>query len=346
MTYRPPSFTGKGFGIARSAWNGLPLQSGLYDSRDLRRRVRELAGGVDLVMVQLARLAALGDELVAMDARIPLVVDLIDSLSLNVTRRALLDRRWLGLFLATEARRLAKTERRLIEIAGRTVLVSPRDREWLLRRGKLDAAEAEKLAVVPLAVEAAPEEGRDRRGSEASRPVLALTGNLGYFVNADAVLWWLDEVWPELSRRRPDLRLVVAGARPPRRVRQAVAASGAELIASPPDLRAVLADATVALAPLRGGSGVPVKVLEAWAVGVPVVASPWAAAGTGGKAGEELLVAETPEEWIGSVLSLVDDPQRRRKLSEAGRRRLALDHSTQRVEAAWRAVIGAVSSEI
>lgn len=350
VTYRPPGLVRRGLGIARAAWSGLPFQSGWYDSRDLRRRVRGLLGGVDLVIVQLARLAFLGGELAKVRDRVSIVVDLVDSLSLNLTRRAVLDRRWFLPLFSSEIRRLERAERRLFESAQGTVLVSPRDRDWLLRRWKLESDQARRLAVVPLEVESEDPDLRSQTGAGApagkgdpQRPVLALTGNLGYFVNSDALLWWLADVWPALSRERPELRLMVAGARPPRRLRQAVADSGAELIDSPPDLRTILASATVALAPLRAGSGVPVKVLEAWAVGVPVVASHWAAAGTGARAGEELLIADSPEEWISSILSLVDDPERRRDLSEAGRRRLVLDHSATRVREAWRTVVEAAS---
>lgn len=341
VPYRRPGPVAKALGVVRAAVSGRPLQSGLYDSPDLRRSLRRHRAGADLCLLQLTRLVTTLRELEG----VPLVVDLIDSLALNISRRAAFDRPWLRPLLRFEAGRLETAERRLFERARRLVLVSERDRRWLRERWSLHGSETERLAVVPLAVSSGADlEGEDGevrpRGSGA--PVLAVTGNLGYWVNTDAVLWWLDEVWPALSTRRSELRLVVAGARPPARLARAVAAAGGELIASPPDLGAVLAEATVALAPMRGGSGVPVKILEAWSLGIPVVASPWAAQGADGRPGEDLLVAETRDEWLDAILTLLDDADRRRRLGAVGRRRLAAEHSLRRVDEAWRSVIAAV----
>jgi len=163
-------------------------------------------------------------------------------------------------------------------------------------------------------------------------PVLAMTGNLGYFVNADAVTWWLRDVWPQLRRVRPDVRLIVAGDRPSPALRRRIEKAGAELVESPRDLRAILAQATLSLAPMRCGSGVPIKVLEAWAVGVPVLASFWAGAGTSGRPGEDFIrVGERPAEWVAAVTDLLDNPSARRWLIENGRRCLATDYSGEAV---------------
>ena len=161
------------------------------------------------------------------------------------------------------------------------------------------------------------------REEEDTAPTVALTGNLGYFPNRDALCFLLDEVWPQLRRAAPQTRLLVAGDRPPRAAARRVAAAGGTLVARPPDLRALLATATVAVAPLRCGSGVPLKVLDAWAAGVPVVASPFAAAGAAAEPERDLLVADSPREWTVQLGRLLADPPLRRRLAEAGRARLA-----------------------
>ncbi|HEX9670642.1 MAG TPA: glycosyltransferase, partial [Thermoanaerobaculia bacterium] len=280
-------------GLGRAALARLPLQSGLFHQPDLGRKLRALAPRHDLAVLQLVRLAGHLEDC----GTTPILVDLIDSLSLNFARRAAVDRPWLRPPLRLEARRLAAAERRLIERSAGALVVCERDRRALAEG--LPPEQAGKLAVVPIAVEgpgpAAPAPPAPPTAEE--RPLLALTGNLGYFVNADAVVWWLGDFWPALRARRPEVRVVVAGDRPGRAVRRAVAraGSGVELVPSPPDLGALLRQATLALAPLRCGSGMPIKVLEAWSAGVPVVASPWAAAGTTGQPGEDFRLAERPE---------------------------------------------------
>lgn len=317
-------------GMARAMVKVLPLQTGPFFHPDLGRRLRELAPRHDLGILQLVRLASHVDDF----GDTPIVVDLIDSLSLNFSLRADVDRPWLAPVLKVEARLLAIAERRLAERAERMLVVCERDRQALANRLPPDLAA--KVAVVRLSVRERrydpplEEEKLWREGDVG--PVLAMTGNLGYFVNRDAVTWWLRDVWPQLRRVRPDVRLVVAGDRPAPALRGTIEKAGARLIESPRDMRSVLSQATLAIAPMRCGSGVPIKVLEAWAVGVPVLASSWAVAGTSGRQGEDfMLVGQHPVEWVSAVTDLLDNPSARRWLVENGRRRLAADYSRETV---------------
>jgi hypothetical protein len=321
-------------GLLRAAAWGEPLQTGLFASRDLRRKLAAEAAESSLVVVQLVRAAEAFRILRGVrggDAR-PVLVDFIDCLSLAFDRRAAVEHAWRRPALRHEARRLARAEAAALSSVAGGAVVCGRDREALIERAGGAAALAAKLAVLPLAIPSGPPPD-PRRAAE--RPVIALTGNLGYFVNRDAVRWFLERVWPMLRGARPDLRLLVAGARATG-LAGALRSAGAEVLADPADLRAVLGAATVALAPLRCGAGVPVKVLEAWAVGTPVVASAWAAAGAEGVPERELLVADEPAEWLRQIERLLDDPALRMRLATAGRARLERWHSPQSAAAAIR----------
>jgi glycosyltransferase involved in cell wall biosynthesis len=325
-------------GMARAVAKRLPLQSGLFYQPDLGRRLRELAPRHDLGILQLVRLASHAEDF----GEIPVIVDLIDSLALNFSKRAEVDRPWLAPLFKVEARLLARAEHRLAERAERLLVVCERDRQALIDRLPPDLGA--KVAVVRLVVDK-PEVGPPSDPEKG--PVLAITGNLGYFVNADAVTWWLRDVWPQLRRVRPDVRLVIAGDRPSQALRQAVEKAGARLVESPRDLRSILAQATVSLAPMRCGSGVPVKILEGWAAGVPMVASSWAAAGTSGRPGEDFLIAgPEPAAWIAAITDLLDNPSSRHRLIENGHRRLAADYSRETVRRQWLEVIQAMESTI
>lgn len=333
--YRRAPGLRRGVAVARALVTGGPLQNGLFDHPDLAARLRKLAPRADLVILQLVRMASYLDEL----GETPVAVDLIDSLSLNMERRALYDAPWLGPALRLEARRLAKAERRLLAAARGGLVVCERDRRSLLGEPPSSLV-AERLAVLPLAFPL-------RAGEEPVVPlpgeptadggdVLVMTGNLGYFPAVEGFGWWLRRVWPELHRRRPQLRVVLAGARPAASLRRLARAPGVELLDSPPDLATVLAGARVALAPLRCGSGQPLKILEAWQAGVPVVASPWAAAGTAARDGEDLVVAGEPAEWVAAVERLLDEPALARCLVLSARRRLAADYGRDTVGAGLR----------
>jgi glycosyltransferase involved in cell wall biosynthesis len=223
---------------------------------------------------------------------------------------------------------VARCEQRLLDRANQGLVVCDRDRLELERR--LPPALGERLKTVPIAVsgyavgsaESAAVDARDGN-------TLVFSGNFGYFVNRDALRWFLNRVWPGLRRERPGLRLVCAGSRAPQALRRELRRAGAELLDDPPELRAVLASATIALAPLQCGSGVPIKVLEAWSAGTPVVASRWGAAGVDGDGALE--IADTPAEWIEVLGRLLDSPERRATLVTAARRRLSRRYSPEAV---------------
>lgn len=317
-------------GMARAIVKQLPLQTGLFYQPDLGRKLRELAPQHDLGILQLVRLAIHVEDL----GDTPFMVDLIDSLSLNFSLRAAVDRWWLAPLLKVEARLLATAESRLAEQSVRMLVVCERDRQALANRLPPDLAA--KVSVVRLSVRERtvdPPLDREKLWREGDKgPVLVITGNLGYFVNADAATWWLRGVWPQIRSFRPDIRLVIAGDRSSPALRREIEKAGARLIESPRDLRSVIAQATLSIAPMRCGSGVPIKVLEAWAVGVPVLASSWAVAGTSGRQGEDfILVGQHPVEWVTAVTDLLGNPSARRWLVENGRRRLAADYSRETV---------------
>ena len=342
---------------------GQPLQAAPFRSRRLVKAVQrrlEGLGGEDVVVVQLARQLGLLETIVRTLAVRPavdrprVVVDLIDTLSLNFEQRARLDAFWLRWLWRLEAVRLRRAEEEVVTLADAVALVCQRDLDELVRF----APEAhDKAMVVPLPVELLNEDRSGRAFEAPLTPVkagvgaefVALTGNLGYFVNHLAAIWFVQAVWPLIKSRRPTARLVVAGARPRTRLRELVQRvrdvdGGVTLLADPPDLRAVLREATVAVAPLFGGAGVPVKVLEGWAEGVPMVVSSWAAEGVAlpgesSETPEGLGLARTTDralvrmhadadqgDWAQAVVALLRDAPQRRAMRREGRRRIEREH--------------------
>ncbi len=295
-------------GVTAALFAGRSLESGLVTSEDLRRRLRELAPRFDRVLLQLVRLAGVRDAL----ADIPWVLDLVDSLSLNLARRAELDRFWMRPLLLFEARRLAADEQRMIAASSAALLVSERDRRHLAAtlpaapRGAAAGGSARPHAGVPSRGVCVGQGGP--AGPAAGDAELAITGNLGYFPTTRGVAWFLDEVWPEVARKYPRARLLVAGARPPRSLVRRVRAVGGRLVADPDDLPALLAAADLALAPLLAGSGTPIKLLEALAAGIPAVATPAAAEGLDPALARCVAIPDGAAGWVTTLHGLIANP--------------------------------------
>jgi glycosyltransferase involved in cell wall biosynthesis len=302
-------------GLWRCLVGGHPWQAGLFYQPDLKQALRRLAAENDLVILQLARLALHVDDA----GETPLALDFIDSLALNMATRARLEPFYRRFVFREEARRLRRWEAKLLRRSVLGWVVSERDRQAL--EGWISPRDRPRLTVLPLgqggAAGAPPAPGGASRGAP---PQIALTGNLGYFPMVEGSRWWLREVWPRLRRAFPDLSVVVAGARPSRSLRRACrqAGPGVRLVDSPPDLLEILSASTLAVAPMRCGSGRPTKVLEAWACGVPVVAHRQAAAGLAPGYEEAVGIAETPEEWEAVLSRLLRSPEARQQLGQAG----------------------------
>lgn len=305
-----------------------PVQAALFDLPAFRRHAAEIVAesSPDAVIVQLSRLAQVLPSL----SGVPVILDLIDSLALNMENRAahssLLAPLW-----RLEAKRLLAWERAAIEQAEAATVVAERDRAFL---------GGEKLRVLPFGIEIPPELPPRAAAPEYE---LVLTGNLGYFPSVDGVTFFLREVWPRLCAAQPEVKLLLAGARPPHALKKLAAATpGVDLVADPPDLREQLRRGAIAIAPLRAGSGTPIKILEAMAAGLPVVASPSALAGLDSFPTAAARSAADPAAFADGILALLADPA-----AAEAQRRLAYDwvkarHDRRAVAAGLEAMIGSL----
>jgi glycosyltransferase involved in cell wall biosynthesis len=178
---------------------------------------------------------------------------------------------------------------------------------------------------------------------------LVFVGNLGYFPNVDAMSWFITMVLPRLVVKFPSIRLNLVGARPARSLKRfAEHVPQVQLVGVVPDVHPHFASATLAIAPLRAGSGQQLKVLEAMASGTPVVVSGVTARGLAAVDGQDLLVADGVEATVNAISRLLNDPDLRRELAINARklveRQYTWGRSGTKLERVWqltaRAAIG------
>ncbi|MDE2008185.1 MAG: TIGR03087 family PEP-CTERM/XrtA system glycosyltransferase [Rhodospirillales bacterium] len=137
-------------------------------------------------------------------------------------------------------------------------------------------------------------------------PHLVFTGNMDYWPNADAVAWFAAEVLPLLRRRPAPPEFHIVGANPGPDVRRLAALPGVRVTGRVPDVRPYVAHADVSVSPLRMARGIQNKVLEAMALGRPVVASPQAFEGVRAEASRDLLVADGAGPMAEAVAAVLD----------------------------------------
>ena len=187
-------------------------------------------------------------------------------------------------------------ENELLQLCDAHTVCSEREREALLAR-----APESQLEVVGNGVDcdffAAASEEKDER-----RDVLFM-GRMDYHANIDAALFFVREVWPRVKQRRPELRLTVVGAQPPKQV-VALREQGIVVTGTVEDVRPFYRSALVSVVPLRVGGGTRLKVLEAMAAGAPVISTSLGAEGLAVTPGTDILIEDGPEAMANTVAEL------------------------------------------
>ncbi|MBZ6379997.1 hypothetical protein B5C34_14305 [Pacificimonas flava] len=157
--------------------------------------------------------------------------------------------------------------------------------------------------------------------AEAGRG-LVFAGAMDYPPNIEAVEWLVGDILPRVRRRVPGTDLTIVGSNPVPAVRRLARKKGVEVTGFVEDIRPYVRRAAISVAPIRTARGVQNKVLEAMAMGKPVVASSQAYSGINAEPGHDLLVADTADAFAGAVADLLEDGKRRARMGRAARAKM------------------------
>lgn len=233
----------------------------------------------------------------------------------RMARQAARDRRFLhAAYSALQARRLRRYEAGIMRRAAYTLTVSASDAVHLRA-----LAPTTTVAIVPIGVDTAH---YARTAIRAPIPTVdvAFSATFDYRANADAADWFVTRVWPRIRRARPEARCALVGRNPGANIRTWNGREGITVTGRVPDDRPYMAAADVYILPIRFGAGVRVKLLNAMSMGCAVVATPAACEGVDVVNGQHLVVAAPDAAtFAASVLTLLDDPNRRAALGHAAR---------------------------
>ena len=327
----------------RAVFRGLPMQAMYCYAPELQRRIdRWLVGdggapAPDVVHVEHLRAALFGWSHV----EVPHVFDAVDCISQLFARTTQASSARLSRMLARlDLPRTRRFERRLVERFARVVTTSESERRALLdlcvERNAAPAGGARsrtgtgpRIDVVTNGVDL--DYFRPQRRAQAP-PTLVYVGRMSYHANVTAAVFLARDIMPRVWARHPGVRLTVVGERPHPRVRKLAEQhpSRISVTGGVPDVRPYLAEATVSVAPVLYGVGVQNKVLEAMAMGTPVVCSPASCNALAVRDGEHVLVAQSAEEFAAAVARLINETALQQRLSQAARTYVEQHHDWRR----------------
>ena len=191
-----------------------------------------------------------------------------------------------------------------------------------------------QVATVPIA----PDTGELLKlsPSEGAGQMVLFGGSLDWFPNIDAARFLAKDVWPLVRAKVPSAQLCIAGKDPVDDVRKLEEQPGVTVLPNPASMLPLLRDAAIVTAPIRTGSGIKIKTVEAMAAGKAVVATSLGCEGWDVRDGVHLRRADTATAFAGSLIELLSDGQARRRLGVAAqqlvREKYTLERMVTRVE--------------
>ena len=295
-------------GAVKALFTGLPLQVGYYYDRQSAKAITSLLDRIapDRIYCQLARVAAY---VVTYPGH--KVIDYMDAFAVGMRRRAAVVSWWRSIVYKLEAGRMSRYERRIYDdFEGHTV-ISQQD--------------AEAMRVGDMTVIS---NGIDTRFftpmyDKTATYDIGFIGNMGYLPNVAAAEFLVNEVLPGTS-----CTAVIAGARPDTRV-LSLASDLVTVTGWVDDIRESYADVRIFVAPLFNGTGQQNKILEAMAMGIPVVTTRAVNEAIGAEDGVEIVLAESADDFRKAIQDLLTDDDLIKRISASARSMVINKYSWQ-----------------
>lgn len=317
----------------RTLWNGLralpgqtPFQAAYSRSPQMAALVKNVLAGqpFDVVHVEHLRGAELSDAV----SGLPVVFDSVDSIALLFEHVAANGPTLKSRLLARlDLSRTQRYEGCLPQKFAHVLVTSPQDRAALARLAN-GSGTANRMTVLPNGVDLAYFSQMDvpRQPNQ-----VIFSGKMSYHANVAAAIDLATTIMPLVWQAVPEAYLVIAGKDPASELVQLAADPRIEVTGTVPDLRPYLAQAAVSVSPMRYGVGIQNKILEAMAMGTPVVTSPQTLSALQAEADRDLLIADSPQATAQAIIRLLKDRTLRRRIGAAGRAYVETHHNWQTI---------------
>lgn len=245
---------------------------------------------------------------------IPRVIDFCDCITGLLVQQAKAAPSFkIKIALYLEAYGVMQTEKKALKECDLSVAISKKDEHTL----KTIYKEANTL-IVPNGVDPEFFKCKEKRAVNSNKKII-FTGVMGYEPNKDAVMFFAKEILPLVNKKHPDAEFWVVGARPPKEITKLGEHPNITVTGSVDDIRPYLEQASIFACPLRLGAGVKNKILSAWAMELPLVATSLSMSGLKAENKQHYLLADDPVSFSDAISKIIEDNNLAKALGENSR---------------------------
>lgn len=292
--------------VCFSVFSFLPFQTAYYNSPKAKKHFKSFVekNNIELCYFQFVRLAPFAKKI-----KRKKILDFQDTLSMNMKRRAdnsgLLQR----VLFSIEAKRLARYESKMFEVFDDLTIITDADRKLLKSPRK------EEVHIIPNGVA----ESYFTYPQPKEKPYdILFSGAMSYAPNIDAAEYLIKEIMPLVWEKKPNVKIAIAGGGAPISLQK----EANERIIMPgwvDDMKEYYSQTKIFIAPMRIGTGLQNKLLEAMAMNVACITSPLANQALKAKDKEEILIADNAKAYADCIIDLLDNEQLSSKIANAGK---------------------------
>jgi glycosyltransferase involved in cell wall biosynthesis len=238
----------------------------------------------------------------------PKIIELIDSMELNMKRRASLEKNPKKWIFNLESRKLSVYEKIMVKKFDCAIVVSQLDKKLIGQ---------DNIVVNPLGVDT--EIFHPMKSVKKYPYLIIFSGNMGYFPNEKAVLYFVNDIFPQVQEKIPKAKFQVAGGGASHIIKQLEKKNRAiKILGFVDSMSYYINRASVSVGPMTAGSGMQFKILEALACGVPVVATSLAQGDIELNEGDGLFIADDPAVFADRVVRIIEDKRLQNVIAKTG----------------------------
>lgn len=299
------SFFTIGKNVIQAFFSGLPLQIGYFYDKSIQKEIHAIVKKENPAHIycQLIRTAEYVRTL-----KTPKTIDYMDTFSIGATRWLKHANPLLKPILRREVKQLINYENKIFNDFDFHTIISEQDRDYL------QTPDNKRIRIVPNGVD-----------MEFFKPMpevekeydIAFVGNMGYVPNVEGAKYLVQTLLPQLIKKYPNIKILIAGARPTALV-QSFASKNVTVTGWIEDIRVAYASARIFVAPLFLGSGLQNKILEAMSMSIPCITTTLVNNAIGAKVDKAIVIADDENSFIKKISELLDDTPQIETIGKAG----------------------------